>query len=183
MKISTLRVTCKKCGLVFDAEVVVEAPVAVAVASMEAITCPCGYRDIGIGGNYVDAPAVTAPIEQRVMWWKNRGERGTSSNTIFNAFGGDILPGGRHDIPYDPGDFRRCWQLLVLIPEWRADLARVARVYPYWKPFTDRWGDMEASYNLERGTGSCPRLYALMKVAEKEARQIRYEQTEKVPTK
>lgn len=174
MTISKIRVTCQKCEHVFDAEVVTDCPVSVGVASMQAIRCPeCGSDKVGLGGNYNDAPPLTAPLLDRARWWKQRGERGTSSNTIFNAFGADELPLGRHDIPHDPADFRRCKRLLDLIPEWRSQLHRVVVQFPYWKPFVDRWDEMEALYNEERPKGEAPKLYALMQELAKQAEDIR----------
>ena len=145
MKIDKIRVTCTPCGHVFDAEIVVDAPIAVAAASMSAISCPqCGSRDCGLGGNYDDAPPVTAPLTDRVRWWKERGEHGISSETIYSAFCGGMP---RYvSYPRDPDDFRRCKLLLDLIPEWRADLGKVSRRYVWFAPMIEKWDEIERLY-------------------------------------
>lgn len=169
MEISKIRCTCQSCNEVFDAELVVGAPLAVAVASMQAVRCPsCGSSECGLGGSCRDFPPTTAPITDRIQWWQGRGEHGVSSETIFAAF--TASRPRRADIPYDPDDFRRCRQLLVLIPEWRADLSPLTRAYPWYKPFVDAWDEMDRLYDL-----APEKLYDLMKRLETESREIRRE--------
>jgi predicted Zn-ribbon and HTH transcriptional regulator len=64
MRIEALRCTCLKCGHVFDAEVVMGAPVSVVCASIKAVRCPKCYSDeIGLGGAYGDALIQVARAE------------------------------------------------------------------------------------------------------------------------
>ena len=134
MTISKFRVTCK-CGHVFDAEVVTDAPISVAVASMKAVHCPkCGSGDVGLGGSYDDAPPLTTSIQDRATWWKERGEVGVSSETIWCAFTQSSDPRFGACYPYDPDDYRRCKLLLDLIPEWRTTLIVVVARFPWFKP-------------------------------------------------
>lgn len=170
MTISKLRVTCK-CQHVFDADVVTDAPISVAVASMQAVRCPeCGSSECGLGGSYGDAPPLTASVTERAAWWRERGEVGTSSETIYSAFTGSRVK--RSDVPHDPDDFRRCRLLLGLIPEWRADLLPVTAAYPWFAPFVDRWGEMDRLYDIEAPKKSCPKLYALMQKLVSESRKL-----------
>jgi len=161
VRIDKIRCTCEACHEVFDAEVVVDCPVDVAIASMQAVRCPKCYSDkCGMGGNYTDAPPLTAPLTDRVRWWKDRGEQGVSSDTIYSAFCGGQP---RHAAPpRDPADFRRCKQLLDLIPEWRADLDRVSKVYPWFKPMIDQWAEIERLYELEAAGRRAPKTYTFM---------------------
>jgi hypothetical protein len=172
MQIQNQRVTCAECGRVGDVELVVQAPLLVAIASIKAARCPhCGSAELGLGGSYDDAPPLTAPILDRAKWWHERGEIGTSPETIWSAFTGSrpaLL-----DIPYDPDDFRRCKQLLDLIPEWRADLNRVAKVYRWYLPFVEAWPDLERMYAAEAPTGSCPKMYERMQVLVRAAEKMR----------
>ncbi len=172
MTIDKMRVTCRECEHVFDAEYVTNCVVSIAVASMEAIRCEKCGAECGMGGNYKDAPPVTARIEDRVSWWKNRGEHGISSATIFYAMGGGWVYGSRDDIPYDPADYERCRRLLDLIPEWRADMGKIVKRFPYWKPLVDRWDEFDALHDEEFPSGVAPKLYALMQVARDESRKI-----------
>lgn len=161
MHIDHLRVSCLKCKKVFDAEVVVNCPATVAVASMEAIRCPdCGSK-CGMGGNYGDQPPLTASLTQRIGWWNSRGERGVSSNTIFSAIGYWSLPQQMDGIPYDPSDFRRCRQLFDLLPEWKSEMGKISKEFPYWEPFVREWSALNELYDLEiaKGDGKAPVLY------------------------
>ena len=133
----------------------------------------CGSDKLLLGGAYTDQPPVTAPLADRIIWWKRRGDRGTSSNTIFSAFTGASLPREGADFPYDPDDFQRCHKLLALFPEWRADLNAVTRAFPWYAPFVDRWTEMEALWVEESPSKRFPKLYDLMKMAEAESRKLR----------
>jgi hypothetical protein len=173
MRIQQQRITCATCRKVGEVEIVLDAPLSVVSASMKAARCPsCGSSDLTLGGAYPDAPPPTSPLEKRVSWWIRRGEVGSSSDTIQRAFTGrgpELLP----TIPHDPDDFRRCKQLLDLIPEWRTDLARVAKIYPWWEPFVDAWPDLERLYAEEAPAGTCPKLDAAMQALVQESQRIR----------
>jgi hypothetical protein len=176
MKISQVRLTCK-CGNVFDAEVVVEAPISVFIASMESVRCPkCGEQEVGLGGEYGDHPEPSSSsVEERASWWMRRGDTGTSSLTIWSAFTGGKSPHRDVCWPHDPDDFQRCKKLLDLIPEWRQKLTEVvAGRFPWFKPFSERWDKFESLWSQESPTGSCPLLYREMKRAAMEAEIIRY---------
>jgi hypothetical protein len=163
--------------------VVSNAPISVATASWEAVRCPsCGSgpEAIGFGGGYKDAPPLTASIMERASWWRNRGEIGTSSLTIWCAFIGKLSPHGRFDYPHDPDDFHRCKQLLDLIPEWRETLGEVVHRFSWFYPFSSRWNEFEALWAEESSKKRCPRLYDLMQVAGREAEAIRQGPTNKV---
>jgi hypothetical protein len=72
---------------------------------------------------------------------------GSSSATIWAALTGKKMPFGWHpDVPLDPDDFRRCHQLLMLIPGWRARIAEVATRFPEWAPFVEAWDELERLY-------------------------------------
>lgn len=165
MTISSVRCTCGSCQHVFDAEVVANAPLAVSIASMESIRCPkCGSDKCGLGGSYDSAAAVTGPIEHRIRWWRDYGERGISSNTIFSAFMGYRMVDACY--PFDPDDFRRCKQLLDLIPEWRSDLGKVSTAYPWFAPMIEAWDEIESLFVEEVSKGRiAPKCYERMQVA------------------
>jgi hypothetical protein len=101
-------------------------------------------------------------LDDRMLIWLRTGERGSSSETIFEVL-------AEHPImrepfagstPRDPSDFRRCYLLLEAIPEWRNELQKVAEVYPEWKPFADNWPELERLYLEEAPTKKAPKLYS-----------------------
>lgn len=114
------------------------------------------------------APGVaTRHIYERLAWWMDHGEVGTSSLTIASVLdkGGSgrlAAHKDRRGVPHDPDDFRRCQLLLNLIPEWREQLWRVARVHPEWGPLVENWPELEALYREELPSGQAPKLYARM---------------------
>jgi hypothetical protein len=176
MTISKLRLTCK-CGNVFDGEIVTHCPVAVAIASMRVVTCPqCGSHEVSLGGgSYDDAPPLSTPIEVRAAWWYERGETGTSSLTIWCAFTDGISPHGQFSYPHDLDDYRRCKQLLDLIPEWRAKLYTVTARFPWWRPFVSLWNAFDSLWAEESSEGTCLKLSFLLGCAAKEADVMRGE--------
>lgn len=175
MKLQPLRCTCLKCAVVFDAEIVTNAPVSVALASMKAVRCPgCGSKKIGLGGAHTDTPPPAASsIEQRYTWWEERGDVGVSSQTIASAFLGVRLKAFDADRPYDPEDYCRCRALFKLIPEWRKDLDVVTKAYPWLAPFMERWDEMDRLYEEEAPSGMCPKLYDLMQEIGNESGRLR----------
>lgn len=80
----------------------------------------------------------------RLLHWALSDDTGVSSNTIARVASGATL--GHADIPYDGGDFGRCYRLLQAVPELYDSLPDVARVCPKWGPLVDRWHDLEAAY-------------------------------------
>lgn len=68
-----------------------------------------------------------------------------------------------YGIPLDVDDFRRCYLLLELIPEWRPRLPEVSETFPEWKKLVENWDEMTRLYELEQETGRCPLLWDLMK--------------------
>lgn len=69
----------------------------------------------------------------------------------------------RPDIPYDPGDFGRCYRLLQHFPEWHTRLPEVAAKYPVWGPMVKAWDELTALYEEEKQSGKAPKLYKRMK--------------------
>lgn len=94
--------------------------------------------------------------------WLRSARTGTSSLTIHHVFTGRQLDRDA-DVPYDPADFGRCYDLLKIAPpHWRENLEEVARRYPRWRGLVDRWSECEALYEEEFPSGRAPKLYKLM---------------------
>ncbi|KKN65505.1 hypothetical protein LCGC14_0481090 [marine sediment metagenome] len=98
--------------------------------------------------------------------WIVEGEVGTSSKTMWAVLMGAVegprrLDGRHYDIPHDPDDFRRCFKLIIQV-RWRARLPEISECFPAWKPYIERWNDLERLYIEEHPSRKFPRLYALM---------------------
>ena len=105
--------------------------------------------------------------------WIIYGEVGISSKTIWSVMTGvvrepvsqyDIF---RHfDVPHDPDDFKRCYLVLVLFPEWKKHLSEVAEIFPKWGPMVRSWEEMERLHK----SGRSKELYELMHKLEDQGR-------------
>jgi len=86
------------------------------------------------------------------MEWLMGGDTGISSKTILSAMTGTPMTGGfGPDIPGDGVDFGRCYRLLKLFPEWRANLSKVSDAYPQWTPLVREWDSLEKAYEEDLG--------------------------------
>lgn len=121
-------------------------------------------------GNYSEE-IMKLPVEQRAMMWATFGEQGISSRTIFSVMTGVLkyerefpCDQWRFNVPHDPADFRRCYLLLKLIPEWRERLDEMAKAFEKWRPFVDHWDEMTALWEQERKNRDrcAPKLFELM---------------------
>lgn len=101
------------------------------------------------------------PIE-----WLLSGDTGISSKTICAVMTGSKMSGSfGPDVPYDPGDFGRCYRLLALFPEWQERMHEMAEKFPIWGPMVEAWGELTALYEEETKSksGKAPKLYTRMK--------------------
>ena len=104
--------------------------------------------------------------------WLANGERGTSSDMIFETMTG--LPtnnafrcfGG---YPSDPDDLSRCRRLLDQVPEFRARLGEMARHGKEWAALVKHWDELcalmdeEAPRWMTHREGRAPKTYELMR--------------------
>lgn len=82
--------------------------------------------------------------EKKAIEWLLSGDTGSSSKTILCAMLGHTCKDP--DIPYDAGDFGRCYRLLLKFPQWGKRLDEVAKKHRQWKPFVEKWPDLEVLY-------------------------------------
>lgn len=107
--------------------------------------------------------------------WLAGGERGVSSNTIFEHLTGISAVGEwGGSYPRDPDDFRRCRLLLERVPELVPLLPRMAEVSPVWAALVAGWDSLCATMDAEcpnwrSGRGSAPKTYKMMQKIIKEA--------------
>jgi hypothetical protein len=87
----------------------------------------------------------TKSIYERAMWWRNYGETGASSKTMWNCF---MQTPGKFEInhPYDPDDFKRCYKLLQAIPEWKNEMHRLKQLSSAWDKLVDNWDKLTEMY-------------------------------------
>lgn len=80
-------------------------------------------------------------LPERIKWWLNIGEQGSSSISIYNVMmpGYNIYGTNRRDYPYDADDFRRCYLLLKVIPEWKERLVLMSSVSEQWRKLVKNW--------------------------------------------
>lgn len=114
-------------------------------------------------------------MNQRAMQWVVGNDTGTSSKTIWAVMQGAVTEPGQqtsfnYSVPWDPADFGRCHRLLLIIPEWRVNLSKVAEIFPAWKPLVDNWDELTALYVRDLGKGKSTELYDRMQVLNDEGR-------------
>lgn len=105
--------------------------------------------------------ATTIFLTEPMKEWLRNGERGISSETIFEVMTGIPL-GQKHYTPQDPSDFNRCYMLLLTVPEFRGRIKEVGEAFPAWKSLTDNWDELECLFEEEslREDRKAPKLYA-----------------------
>jgi len=88
----------------------------------------------------------TQSIQDRALWWNANGEKGMSSNTMWNCF----MDAKKFPInyPHDPDDFKRCWKLLGVIPEWRKEMHKLKPLCRQWSNLVDNWDELTDMYEL-----------------------------------
>lgn len=97
---------------------------------------------------------------EKADWWLINGERGASSNTMFQFLSGkDIGLNKMYEHPHNVDDFRHCYMLIKTIPEWKSLLNRLSPVSPVWKKLVDNWERL--SIMLENNSNE--EMYELMK--------------------
>jgi len=87
---------------------------------------------------------MSKPIIERASWWYTKGERGMSSETMYNCFMN--ISQDRISHPHDPADFKRCWKLLEAIPEWKLQLHKLKSLSPAWSNLVDNWDKLTEMY-------------------------------------
>lgn len=115
-------------------------------------------------------------LSEDAINWLAGGERGVSSNSIFQVLTGypALKSRGRGrppDIPHDPDDLRRCLLLLEAVPELAPRIGEMAKVSPEWAAMSARWDEVVCMFVAEcapqggwkNGQWRCPLTYRLMR--------------------
>ena len=87
---------------------------------------------------------------QKAMWWIANGERGLSSETMWNC----LMDNTDFPIswPYDPDDFSRCYKLLQAVPEWRLKLYKLKPLSKEWNNLIENWDKLTGMFEENRRT-------------------------------
>lgn len=107
------------------------------------------------------------PLE--LVRWLAGGNRGVSADTIVQHLTGlPALAGGYPDVPYDPGDLKRCRALLERVPELVEHFPRMRDCSPEWARLVEHWDALcalmdEEAPNWRDGQSGCPRTSARMR--------------------
>ncbi len=141
---------CTKCQHEWLGELIVDAPIKLATASMREVRCPscgAGPKGVAFGRGHVPEPEPARSVgmrdsERRAEWLRLR-DNGLSSQCIADRMCGLTTTG---DHPHDGDDFGRCERLLALYPEWRARLGEMACVNVYWAALVPKWAEIAEAW-------------------------------------
>ena len=98
--------------------------------------------------------------KQRMIEWIGTHDVGVSSKTMWCGLMGvgsseNMI---RFDVPHDPDDFSRCYDLVTFAEVSIHELHRVCDIFPWYKPVIDRWDELSKLYEDKDYT----RLYQLL---------------------
>lgn len=114
----------------------------------------------------VQPDPVGLSLSEAANSWLANGERGSSSEAIFEHMTGVWVGGRRRNFtnPSDPDDFWRCRLLLDAVPEFKTHLHRMSEVSSAWAALVARWADLESlmDSDLKLTPGVAPTCYATM---------------------
>lgn len=115
----------------------------------EVVMCVASEKEALIWRTDIKLAISSLPPQER--WWKGL-DVGTSSAALFSVFCERQFKFhaeemGQRNVPHDADDFGRCFRLIELFPEWRAQLNRVAEAYPEtkWPAIVARWTEIANS--------------------------------------
>lgn len=90
-------------------------------------------------------PDMKSSTRERMDFWLKYGEQGTSSKAIFQRMAGHFEMSYLSH-PHDPDDFKRCYKLLEIIPEWKESFHLMKDVSPIWNRLVENWDTLTNMY-------------------------------------
>ena len=110
----------------------------------------------------------------KMIDWIGTHHVGISSRTMWYGLMRDELEipeeGINFDVPYDPDDFSRCFDLVTFAevdPE--VDFPRICKMFPWYKPILDCWGELAALFTAKDYRG----LYDLLESKREEVMRLK----------
>ena len=109
-------------------------------------------------------------LSEAAKQWLKTGERGCSSEAIFEVLTG--IPISQYSShPLDPDDFKRCEKLLREVPEFRTRLLEIKSLSTIWRNLVEKWPEIVSLMESEVPgvfdnpwiRGSAPKTYDFMK--------------------
>jgi hypothetical protein len=107
-----------------------------------------------------------------MYWWLDNGERGISSETMFQCLSGKIISNDKGCHPHDPDDFKRCYMLLKAIPEWKDDLHKLKDLSIEWSNLVDNWDKLTEMLEEQLSSKQDNGMYELMEKLTKNNNEI-----------
>lgn len=83
---------------------------------------------------------------ERAAWWLVNGETGLSSKMMWNYFMGMAITTFDRHYPYDADDFKRCYKLLQVVPEWKSRILELGKLSKEWDNLAKNWDKLTAMY-------------------------------------
>lgn len=99
--------------------------------------------------------------QQRANWWIANGETGSSSKTMWNCLMGNRSFEVNH--PWDPDDFKRCYKLLEVVPEWKSRLDELRPLSKVWDGLVSNWPRLNEYYEEQVKIKRANGMYEFMK--------------------
>lgn len=110
-----------------------------------------------------EQPNQSWPWHEKAVFWWYKGEHGTSSVAMWYVLGDrkDLCRDFSH--PVDPDDFRRCYLLLEMVPEWKEKLHLMSELSPVWSNLVDNWEKLTCMLEEQMQTHKTNGMYEFMK--------------------
>jgi hypothetical protein len=155
MRVERRMFHCVACQDEFLAEILLDAPVDVALAAMGAVRCPkcgAGSNKVAFGRGFVPspepAPSAMTDLERRAAWLDTH-DNGLSSEVMADTMCGLPLGNRWRTYPRDGDDFGRCERLLLRYPVWRARLEIMRGVSVVWNALVERWDEIAEAWRAD----------------------------------
>lgn len=107
-------------------------------------------------------PDMSQSEYDRIGWWIENGQKGTSSKTmLFICYGKRLTSELSH--PLDPSDFMRCHKLVQTVPEIKHRFYLLKEHSPVWSNLVDNWDELTELLNEQlTGANKNNGMYELM---------------------
>ena len=107
-------------------------------------------------------PDMSQSEYERIDWWIENGQKGTSSKTmLYICYGKRLTSELSH--PLDPSDFMRCHKLVQTVPEIKNRFYALKEHSPVWSNLVDNWDKLTELLEEQLETKKPNGMFDLMK--------------------